>query len=285
MNYLPTAFLKHLRGQSTTITDLVRITRKDGFKIGFSSHDQDIVFEGLVYKANSAMTPKAVEKSSDMSVDNTGMDAHFTSDGLTEQDLFSGKYDGAVAEVIRLNYEQPEAGHKIMESGFIGQVKASDGKFSADILSLFEKLQQSKPRRAASTCPEYFGSPACGMNREAFAVDTVITQIIDDTNFVVDPVGWLTNDRYADLGLIVCKSGSNNAAQNEVHTHLANGSIRLFAPYPFPLNVGDAVRIYQGCSGAFSMCRDKFNNARRFRGFLFVPGQDSVGARMPITAG
>ena len=47
-----------------------KITRTDGVVLGFTSHDEDIEYNGVVYKASTGFAPTAVSTSGDMAVDN-----------------------------------------------------------------------------------------------------------------------------------------------------------------------------------------------------------------------
>ena len=65
-----------------------KITRKDGMVLGFTSHDEDITYDGLVYKAATGFAPTAVSTSGDMAVDN--LDA----EGMETQDKKERRLEG-----------------------------------------------------------------------------------------------------------------------------------------------------------------------------------------------
>ena len=45
---------------------------------------------------------------------------------------------------------------------------------------------------------------------------------------------------------------------------------------PYPLGVGDTVRLTPGCDKSFATCRDKFSNGVNFQGFPHMPGTDDL---------
>ena len=46
------ALLGHIQGSETTITVCVKITRKDGVIVGFTSHTEDLTVSGQLYNAD-----------------------------------------------------------------------------------------------------------------------------------------------------------------------------------------------------------------------------------------
>jgi uncharacterized phage protein (TIGR02218 family) len=52
--------------------------------------------------------------------------------------------------------------------------------------------------------------------------------------------------------------------------------IELWQPMPGPVLAGERVAVTAGCDRQFATCRTKFMNARNFRGFPHMPGDDFV---------
>ena len=51
-----------LDGELTTLAWCWRVERRDGVAIGLTSHDRDIVIDGLVHRASPGMTPSAIRR-------------------------------------------------------------------------------------------------------------------------------------------------------------------------------------------------------------------------------
>jgi len=47
----------------TTLAFLWRLERVDGVALGFTSHDRDLVHDGLTYRSTPGMLPSAIERS------------------------------------------------------------------------------------------------------------------------------------------------------------------------------------------------------------------------------
>ena len=55
--------LAHLKTGATTTCQAWQVTRQDGKSYGFTDHDLDLEFDGIIFKANSGLTAGALQKS------------------------------------------------------------------------------------------------------------------------------------------------------------------------------------------------------------------------------
>ncbi|MFN9789847.1 MAG: DUF2163 domain-containing protein, partial [Holosporales bacterium] len=69
MKPLSSTLLSHVAGGVTTLALCVRVVRRDGLRLGFTSFDKDIVMDGLTYRADSGLRPSAAESTADLRVD------------------------------------------------------------------------------------------------------------------------------------------------------------------------------------------------------------------------
>ena len=58
------------------------------------------------------------------------------------------------------------------------------------------------------------------------------------------------------------------------------GALDLWQRAPRPIRPGDAFTVTAGCDKRFDTCRSRFANAKNFRGFPHMPGNDFV-VRVP----
>ena len=88
-----------------------RIERLDGVVLGFTSHDRDLVLDGLVYHAAPGMVPSAIERRDSLDPDTMDLAGALTSSLITETDLLAGRWDGARLRVSAVNWAKlPPAG-------------------------------------------------------------------------------------------------------------------------------------------------------------------------------
>ena len=79
----------------TTLATCWKITRRDGVVLGFTDHVRDLEVDGVTYRAGSGYTRTAIRSTADLAVDNLDVESVFSDDGITEEDLRTGKYDFA----------------------------------------------------------------------------------------------------------------------------------------------------------------------------------------------
>ena len=89
------AMKAHLAGGATTLARCFAVTRKDGLVLGFTDHDRDLGFDGMVFRADSGLTAKAIQQATGLSVDNSEAFGALRSAAITEADILAGRYDGA----------------------------------------------------------------------------------------------------------------------------------------------------------------------------------------------
>lgn len=77
-------------------------------------------------------------------------------------------------------------------------------------------------------------------------------------------------------GGLTFESGDNAGVTIEVRDFEggATQQFTLFLETPFPIQVGDRLRVYRGCDKVFATCRDIFDNKDNFVGEPYVPGED-----------
>ena len=60
----------HLAGGATTTCYCWAVARRDGVVLGFTDHDRDLSFEGVVFRADTGLTAGALQHLSGLAVDN-----------------------------------------------------------------------------------------------------------------------------------------------------------------------------------------------------------------------
>src|SRR5713101_6175882 len=121
--------LTHFGLDCTTLAVLWKLTRVDGTIMGFTTHDQNIVYAGVTYVADTGMTNTATASKSDMSVDNLEVTAFLDSDSIQEADIRAGLYDYATIEIRIVNWADLTMGDLKIRSGTVGQIKMMNGVF------------------------------------------------------------------------------------------------------------------------------------------------------------
>ena len=102
----------------TTLATCWKITRRDEFVEGYTSHDKDLTVGGVTYLSSAGYAPSAIERGSSMHADNQQVVGIIDSDSLSADDLRSGIYDGARVEVLLVDWATSTQVTKLLAGHF-----------------------------------------------------------------------------------------------------------------------------------------------------------------------
>jgi uncharacterized phage protein (TIGR02218 family) len=280
MKVISPALQAHLAGQVTTTTDLVLVTRRDGARFGFTTHDNDIEFGGVTYYARSIDT-SAVQSRGDMSVDNLDIQVSLAGPDVTEAGIRAGLWDGATVQLSRVNYADLTQGALQLRRGELGQVSYSEGVAAAEFRGLTRRLENAIVETYTPTCRYDLGDSRCGVNLTSYTATGTVTGVTDRAAFTASALSG-ADDLYT-FGKLTWTAGANAGLSMEIKRQQVGGVITLALPMPYAIAAGDTFSAVQGCnkllktsSGYTGDCKVKFSNVVRFGGFAEVPGPDKV---------
>ena len=243
------ALKQHLKSSSTTVCRTWLVRRKDGETYGFTDHDCDLNFDGVVFAARTGMTAGVLEKSTGMAVDNTEVMGALSDASIREEDILAGRYDGAEVTTYLVNWG-----------------------------GLTEKLNVPHGRVYHPECGAVLGDGQCRIDLAAAAftregplqavIDGRILHVPADPSFAE---GWFVD------GQAVIQSGAGKGQVGRIKADSTVGDVRiieLWQTFSVRPMAPDQVRLIAGCDRRASTCRQKFNNFLNFRGFPHIPGED-----------
>jgi uncharacterized phage protein (TIGR02218 family) len=160
---LTPAMRAHLDGETTRLAALWRITRKDGQKFFFTDHDRDIAFGGEVYRADAGFERTAIRSDAGFAVDNLDLVGVFAEDGIVEDEVRAGLFDGAEIAISFVNWDDPDGHGEIkLRRGTLGDVRLTpQGHFTAQLRGLSQPLVQSTLQIYGPACRADLGDARC----------------------------------------------------------------------------------------------------------------------------
>jgi uncharacterized phage protein (TIGR02218 family) len=275
--------IAHLAQPVTTLADLVLVVRRDAQQFGFTTHDNDIEFEGVVYRSRSIDT-SAVASKSDTSVDNLDIQVRLLGPDFTEADVRAGVWDGSQIYLRRVNYADLSQGAIKLRRGELGQVTYTASGAQAEFRGLMRRLENIITETYTATCRYDLGDARCGVNLASYTATGTVTAVTDRASFTDSALAGV-DDLYT-FGKVTWTAGANAGLSMEIKRQQTGGVITLALPMPYAIVAGDTFSAVQGCnkllktsSGYTGDCKVKFSNVVRFGGFSEVPGPDKVLAR------
>lgn len=266
----------HLALGVTTVARVWMVRRRDGAVYGFTDHDGDLRFDGLLFKASSGMTARVLQQTTGLSVDNSEALGALSDASVTEEDLLAGRFDGAEVRSWLVNWADVTQRVELFRGTF-GEITRAAGQFRAELRGQTETLNQPQGRVFHRACSAILGDAACGfdLGRPDFAVEATVDQaagvVLRFVGLTSYAAGWFQRGRLVVLsgpaaGLVgVIKTDKQDAGQRRVE---------LWAGLGVDLAIGDRVRLEAGCDKMAETCRTKFANFLNFRGFPQIPGDD-----------
>ena len=200
----------HLGGEVTTLATCIRVIRRDGTVFAFTSGTEDLVVDGVTYKAKGGFSPAAaVETTQDLAVDSLEIEAILDDDGITEDDLRRGLFDGAGIDVFLVNWKNPGQGKLMLRRGTLGEVTLRRAQFAAEIRGLAQAFATQVGELYQPGCNvRRLGDERCQVNLTPFTHTLTVSSVSQPRRQFAHAAN-LQADHYFSFGTVKFLSGAN----------------------------------------------------------------------------
>ncbi|MDF1801577.1 DUF2163 domain-containing protein [Thalassovita sp.] len=266
----------HLASGVTTLCRAWAVTRVDGTQLGFTDHDGDLTFDGIVFRADTGLTALALQQGTGLSVDNTEAMGALSDGAITEADINAGRYDGAEVRCWLVNWADA-AQRALQFRGSIGELRRTGGAFEAELLGLTDQLNRPMGRVYQRPCAAVLGDGVCrkDLTEAGYQAEVVVTGIEANVLWFETVPGF--DDSWFQRGVLEVLTGEAAGLKGMIKQDVQGASgreITLWSVLGAQVAVGDSVRLTAGCDKRMETCRFKFNNLANFQGFPDIPGND-----------
>lgn len=264
---------EHLAGGVTTVCRAWDVERADGRRFGFTDHDRDLSFEGLVYRAGTGLSARAFAQATGLAVDNSEAVGALSDAGVSEVDVEAGRFDGARLRAWLVNWADPSQ-RALRFRGSFGEITRQGGAFAVELRGLSEALNQPQGRVFGAGCDAGLGDARCGVDLAAFSAEAVVRAAdgarVLDLEALPQAKGWYERGRLTAL------TGAAEGLSGMIRADRGGDPrrVELWEALGAEIRPGDRVRVEAGCDKRAETCRAKFANLVRFRGFPHIPGDD-----------
>ncbi|MDZ3830334.1 MAG: DUF2163 domain-containing protein [Sphingopyxis sp.] len=262
-----------LRSELVTLAWCWRLSRRDGVTIGLTSHDRDLMVDGLRYRAAPGMKPSAIETSDSIDAATMDLEGAIASDAIAARDLDAGRWDGAALRLFVIDWSVPGAVPVTVARGTLGAIERRGAAFAAELQGVTRLLDQPVCPATSPSCRAMLGDRAC---RVDLAPRTHARRVVALAGRAVTldvPVAAGAAAGTMAFGELLWLEGANCGLASPVIG--AEGSVlHLAEPPPLAAAPPLRVRLIEGCDKQLATCRDRFANAVNFRGEAHLPGND-----------
>ena len=281
---LPVALAAHLAGTALTLAYCLRLERRDGEVMGFTTHDANLTFGATTYEALNSLEVTALRQEVGGGVGTMDLAGLIRSDRVTAADLLAGRYDGAELTLLLVNWASLGDGSVTLARGWLGAVTLADGGWKAEYRSLAQKFAQEVVEVTSALCRvRQLGDERCapggtfgnGNSLADYQFTRTVSAVTNTREMTF--AGDSHAAGYYQAGRVVFSSGANDGLEREVKRHtLSAGAavIELQDGMPFLVEVGDIAMLEAGCDRRLATCKSRFRNVLNFAGEPHVPGFD-----------
>ncbi len=248
-----------------------RVLRRDGITLGFTTHDRDLWFDGVLHSATPGMVPSSIRRSARFEPDSAEVIGALSHDLIAAADLTGGRFDGARVQIGLIDWESGD--RLVLYRGAIGGVLEESGKFTAELQSRKAELGRDPVPRTSPACRAQFCGPGCTLAAVGFTHEATLASV----NFAANSVVLTTVAAPAQLALGTLR-WLDGAHAGRTMTVLAAGAAGLVLDEPLSPTLTPGIRamVREGCDHLLDTCATRFDNAVNFQGEPFLPGNDQI---------
>jgi uncharacterized phage protein (TIGR02218 family) len=251
-----------------TVATFWRVSRRDGVTLGFTAHDRDVWFDGVLHRAAPGMTPSSIRRTAGLDEDSADVAGALAHDSVTAADLAAGLYDGARVRIGLVDWESFV--RETIWVGTIGAVAELEEGFTAELASRKAELLQSPVPRTSPACRAAFCGPGCNLNPGFYTHEAVVTAIDAEVGTVT--IACAATPAALLGGTVRWLDGMQAGATARIQS-VTGAALVLEPPGPLPV-IGQRAIVREGCDHRLDTCAERFGNAANFRGEPFLPGND-----------
>ncbi len=245
-----------------------RIHRRDGVTLGFTTHDRDLWFAGILHRAAPGMLPSAVRLTAGFEDDPGEVEGVLGHSDIVAEDLAAGLFDGARVESGIVDWETLDCA--LLYAGSIAAITGEAAGFRAQLVSAKAALAVDPVPLSGPSCRARFCGPECGLAAPAYRRRAAIAAVDVDRGSVTMALADCAPYRHGELRWI----DGPQCGLADAHPRCRGrgaGARRAARCAAFARHAGPADA--KGATARIATCAARFGNAANFQRRTVPAGQ------------
>jgi len=159
---IPPSISAQLEAGTSTLCWCWRLTRPDGFKLGFCDHDQALEIDGLGFLPMARMASPDAETETGLAPDQAGLSLVLEDDRITLGELRAGVWGETQVELLRADWSAPDQNVRV-QAWWFGAVAIFNQGCEVELLGREHRLERQIGRVFARSCDASLGDVRCGV--------------------------------------------------------------------------------------------------------------------------
>lgn len=162
MKQISSELLERLEAGALSLCMCWRLTRRDGFELYLTDHDQSLTIDASDYQPGAAVEAGRFSQSLDLKPGQASASGALSNDGIIDVDLKAGLWNGCKVQVCRADWQRPDLGLLHIWSGYLSDIQITpSGQFEAELVSLKADLERPLGRVLQRQCDAQLGDDRC----------------------------------------------------------------------------------------------------------------------------
>jgi uncharacterized phage protein (TIGR02218 family) len=260
---------------------LVKVTTITGVVYGFTNHDSQIDYLGVIYTPTGGLEQLDSYYTDNAEVSGTKLKMAYVD--VDETLVRAGVFDNADYVVLRVVWDDLSLGAYEHDVGKLGIGTWNEVQMNHESFGFERELVKPLGIQHTAKCPHKLGDAlsaekpgACTVNLTAFTETGMSVTGINVQRMKVVVSNSGRSNKFFEHGRVTWLTGNNAGTISPVKNHSTGGSetINFSIPTKLPIQVGDTFDAVAGCDQTFPQCNVKFNNGINYGGDPFM----NVGA-------
>jgi uncharacterized phage protein (TIGR02218 family) len=244
------------------------IYRTDGVSISFTTHDKDIIHDGVQYHSFPSSEISNIFYSSSQLNEKIEICGLIHGNYISKYELECGLWGNAFVEVSSMDWLKSDS--LLIYRGIVTSIKL-DEKINSSVFILEIMYGDEKKHNnynCSPTCRADLGDKRCSYDIESKLIYSSVVEVLDSYISIESEIS-----DHEIYGKMLALTGQLRGKLIDI-SFTGPSTIKMSPGFLIDIFKKDKISLYPVCNKTFLKCASVFQNGLNFQGEPFVPGSD-----------